>query len=108
MIGKVPAPPPPVVIGHRFPRQRCGERHGEPVEDLRVGLGQDDFQRLVSVCDHAFDAAGPGVLLVRGKRGEPLVGPPQLDQPFAEVGKAQHLREAADDGTVDGGVGDAR
>jgi hypothetical protein len=60
------------------------------------------------VCDHAFDAAGSGVLLVRGKRGEPLVGPALLDQPLAEVGKAQHLREAADDGAVDGGVGDSR
>src|SRR6185295_4584767 len=68
----------------------------------------NDLQRVVALHDHAFDAASLGILLLSWKPSEGLVGSAQLGQALAEIRKAQHLREAADDGAVDRGVGDAR
>src|SRR5687768_11440460 len=44
VIGEVLAALAAVVVGDRLPRDWGGEGHGEPVEDLRVGLGKDDVE----------------------------------------------------------------
>src|SRR4030095_11509674 len=50
-----------VAVGDRLPRERRRELRGEPVEDLRERLGQDDLDLALREDAHAFDAADRAV-----------------------------------------------
>ena len=93
MIGEVLAPMLAVVVGDRFPRHRRGERHGEEIKDLRLGIGQHDLKLKVTARDHAGDLTGPAILLVDGQCGEGGIGLPQGCEPLGKLGKAQHLAQ---------------
>src|SRR5262245_65676892 len=97
-----------VIVGDRFPRHRRRERHGEEIENLRLGFAENDLELTLAADDDAGDTAGALVLLMRWQGDEGRIGLTQGKQPLGEWGKALHLSEAAGQGTVDGRVGQAR
>ena len=96
-----------VPVLDRLPGHRRREGHREPVEQLRIGLGEDDLE-LVGAGDlHARDPARRGVLLVDGPRSRTPASPSRSAvEALGELAPALDLREGGDDRARHRGIRD--
>jgi hypothetical protein len=81
-----------VVVGDGLPRDRRRELHGEPVEDLRERLGQDDLDLALREDADAFDATDGAVLPVDALPSRTRVAA-ALGEPTPELGEPGDPRE---------------